>query len=241
MCVVFMAARYIASLKSRLENIQNESISESTCNLCSVILQRTNLHFSKLSGWQTRTLRYGRTDLLREYCGKQTNKPLTPPLFLMSFKGGWTKQTAALSLSLYFILSLGANPLNAERAREWERLMREFKGGRGQERDVEEREQLVLRADTGHVGKGSAAAYGAVKRPFSLSLFISLPGLSSPCRYGDRDLLPSYGQPAGLRLFWDQHQVFAEILGQQWVQTQHTHAMFCIHVRCSCICVLTLL
>lgn len=51
--------------------------------------------------------------------------------------------------------------------------MREFKGGRGQERDVEEREQLVLRADTGHVGKGSAAAYGAVKRPFSLSLHLS--------------------------------------------------------------------
>lgn len=168
---------------------------------------------------------------------KQTNKPLTPPLFLMSFKGGWTTQTAALSLSF----SLWEPILLMQSERERERLMREFKGGRGQERDVEEREQLVLRADTGHVGKGSAAAYGAVKRPFSLSLFISLPGLSSPCRYGDRDLLPSYGQPAGLRLFWDQHQVFAEILGQQWVQTQHTHAMFCIHVRCSCICVLTLL
>lgn len=174
-----------------------KSISESTCNLCSVILQRTNLHFSKLSGWQTRTLRYGRTDLLREYCGKQTNKPLTPPLFLMSFKGGWTTQTAALSLSF----SLWEPILLMQSERERERLMREFKGGRGQERDVEEREQLVLRADTGHVGKGSAAAYGAVKRPFSLSLFISLPGLSSPCRYGDRDLLPSYGQPAGLRLF----------------------------------------
>lgn len=42
--------------------------------------------------------------------------------------------------------------------------------GGGRKERGEEREQLVLRADTGHVGKGSAAAYGAVKRPFSLSL-----------------------------------------------------------------------
>lgn len=60
--------------------------------------------------------------------------------------------------------------------------------GGGRKERGEEREQLVLRADTGHVGKGSAAAYGAVKRPFSLSASLhqlSLPGLSSLCRYSD--------------------------------------------------------
>jgi len=58
--------------------------------------------------------------------------------------------------------------------------------GGGRKERGEEREQLVLRADTGHVGKGSAAAYDAVKRPFSLSLSLSaslhqlsLPGLAT--------------------------------------------------------------
>lgn len=63
----------------------------------------------------------------------------------------------------------------------------------------------MLRADTGHVGEGSAAAYGAIKRPLTPPS-LSLPGLSA--------LVPNHGQPAGFRLFRDQHQVFAEILGQ---------------------------
>ncbi len=156
---------------------------------------------------------------LGQYCSKQTNKPL--PLSFYWCPTQRLDNTNRSSLSLWEPILL----MQSERERKW--LMRERAWGRdgAGNRDVEKREQLVLRADTGHIAKDSAAAYAAVKQPLCLftSLHqLSLAGFSSLCRYRDR-LLPSHGKPAGLRFFWDQHQVSAEILGQQWVQTLHTH------------------
>jgi len=101
----------------------------------------------------------------------------------------------------------------------------------------EEREQLVLRADTGHVGKGSAAAYDAVKRPFSLSLSaslhqLSLPGLATATEPANQPW-PASRTQAFLRsassLCWNPGAAVS-------TNSAHTHIL----VRCSCICVLTL-
>ncbi len=187
----------------------------STCNHCSIILLKTYLHLvhcqdGKREHWGTVVLYQSGLrfqwvyDALRLYgaFGKcspgqgstAVNKQTPPPpFFLMSFSER-LDNTNSSSLSLSFSLFLRANPLNAVSEREsgwWERAWGREGAGK---RDVEEREQLVLRADTGHIAKNSAAAYGAVKQPLCLfaSLHqLSLPGFSSLCHYRDWACYPA--------------------------------------------------
>lgn len=145
----------------------------------------------------------------------------TPPFFLMSFSER-LDNTNSSSLVLSFSLSLRANPLNAEWGRE----------GAGK-RDVEEREQLVLRADTGHVAKDSAAAYGTVKQPLCLfaSLHqLSLPGSSSLCRYRDWACYPAMASQQDSGFF----EISIKSLLKSWGSSEYelsTHTHSILHPR----------